>query len=65
MELIKRLEEEKKEYDRKLFKMKAILNKPDGKITPMQYDLIRRECNCMRQLVNVLTARIDNLRIDQ
>ncbi|WP_131501287.1 crAss001_48 related protein [Lactobacillus crispatus] len=64
MELIDELKNERKEYDHRLFKLKATLDKPNESITPRQYDLLRRQSIDMRSVINDLTARINDLEMN-
>lgn len=64
MELIDELKNERKEYEHRLFKLKATLEKPNGSITPRQYDLLRRQSIDMRSVINDLTARINDLEMN-
>lgn len=64
MELLEKLKKERKDLDRRLFKLKKMIGNPDGSITSRQYDLMRRQSIVMRQVINDLDARIQDLEMN-
>ena len=65
MELLEKLKKERKDLDHRLFKLKKMIGDPDGSITSRQYDLMRRQSIDMRQVINDLDARIQDLEMNQ
>lgn len=65
MELLEKLKKERKDLDHRLFKLKKMIEYPDGSITSRQYDLMRRQSIDMRQVINDLDARIQDLEMNQ
>ena len=64
MELLEKLKKERKDLDHRLFKLKKMIEDPDGSITSRQYDLMRRQSIDMRQVINDLDARIQDLEMN-
>lgn len=52
------------DLDHRLFKLKKMIGDPDGSITSRQYDLMRRQSIDMRQVINDLDARIQDLEMN-
>ena len=64
MELLEKLKKERKDLDHRLFKLKKMIEDPDGSITSRQYDLMRRQSIDMWQVINDLDARIQDLEMN-
>lgn len=64
MELLEKLKKERKDLDHRLFKLKKMIGDPDGSITSRQYVLMRRQSIDMRQVINDLDARIQDLEMN-
>ena len=64
MDLLEKIKKPRKDLDHRLFKLKKMIGDPDGSITSRQYDLMRRQSIDMRQVINDLDARIQDLEMN-